>query len=97
MNEIESFLRPNLERQLLKYAVGRAITCPYCGNILDVREAVLVDTTTLCRACFLEVIRYTREDTPDRWPGFRKALRAMKQKGDLLVGWQLFGKKGINP
>ena len=31
-----------LNRQLLRYAVGRAISCPGCKTILDERSAVLV-------------------------------------------------------
>ena len=31
-----------LNRQLLRYAVGRAISCPGCKAILDERSAVLV-------------------------------------------------------
>ena len=41
---IESFLRPQLEGELLRWAVGRAITCPGCGRVLDCRRAVLADS-----------------------------------------------------
>ncbi len=32
-----------LARTTLRYAVQRAIFCPYCGKILDIRDAVLLD------------------------------------------------------
>ena len=46
-----------LNRQLLRYAIGRALTCPVCDIILDHRDAVLVtldDQTPQiqCGACF---------------------------------------------
>lgn len=31
-----------VSRNLLRYAVGRAISCPHCGAILDFRRAVLI-------------------------------------------------------
>jgi hypothetical protein len=34
-----------LGRELLRSAVQRMIFCPYTGNVLDVRSAVLVDGT----------------------------------------------------
>jgi len=34
-----------LARTTLRYAVQRAIFCPYCEKLLDVREAVLLDGT----------------------------------------------------
>jgi hypothetical protein len=34
-------LEATLHRNLLKHAVGRAITCPKCANIMDFRRAVL--------------------------------------------------------
>lgn len=41
-------------RNLLKYAVGRAITCR-CGQIMDAKKAVLVDTTAVCSQCYDQV------------------------------------------
>jgi hypothetical protein len=34
-----------LARVTLRYAVQRAIFCPYCQHLLDVRDAVLLDGT----------------------------------------------------
>lgn len=41
---MEEFLKPYLQRQVLKYAIGRQLTCPIKGTVLDVRRAVLVET-----------------------------------------------------
>lgn len=43
-------------RGILAHAVGRAICCPQCGNILDVKRAVLVEykgrNGIACASCF---------------------------------------------
>jgi len=45
-----------INRNLLKYSAGRAITCPHCGQIADCRRWVLAtqgDTTRgACTACW---------------------------------------------
>lgn len=49
-----------LHRETLNYAVSRAITCPSCGLVLDVRRAVYVDghvglrriRAVACGACY---------------------------------------------
>ena len=45
MRDIDSFLHPielRCQREALKYAVGRALSCPTCGRILDARRSVLM-------------------------------------------------------
>ena len=64
------FLRAQLEGELLRWAVGRAITCPYCGDILDCRRAVLADSasggsTVACVACWDKAKEYVLARVPD--------------------------------
>ena len=63
-------LRRELQKQLLRYVVGRTMFCPVAvackGNILDVQDAVLMEHATLapsvaCSACFEEMGRRTGE------------------------------------
>lgn len=48
-------MRQELERGLLRYAVGRAIVCR-CGDVLDARSAILTTTPTTsaveCAKCY---------------------------------------------
>lgn len=44
-------------RQLLRYAAGRNITCPHCGDVMDAAETVVLTDTTyhtvaMCAACW---------------------------------------------
>lgn len=39
-------LQQHVQKQFLKFAVQRQITCPITGTVLDVRKAVLVETET---------------------------------------------------
>jgi hypothetical protein len=56
------FMTAHLNRELLRYAVQRQITCR-CGDILDVRRAVLIDsgpegpTAVACGRCFDAAVR----------------------------------------
>ena len=64
------FLRAQLEGELLRWAVGRAITCPYCGAILDCRRAVLADSpsqgsTVACVACWDKAKDHVLATIPD--------------------------------
>ena len=49
-----------INRELVKYAVQRAITCKGCGTILDLDDAVLVEiegsTSITCSHCFSRVL-----------------------------------------
>ena len=51
-----SDLQLHVRKQLLRYAVSRAIFCPTCKGILDVRRAVLAETSALavieCASCW---------------------------------------------
>ena len=42
MGTLDSMMRETVNRNLLRHAVGRAITCPRCDDILDATRAVLV-------------------------------------------------------
>jgi len=51
--------RTTVQRNLLKYAAGTAITCPKCGDILDCKRTVLIDITgdrprtqVMCTTCW---------------------------------------------
>jgi len=54
-------MQARINIDLVAYAVGRAITCKGCGNILDTPTAVLVEpvnhegVTILCKPCWLKV------------------------------------------
>lgn len=57
----ESPMVRRINRDLLKYAVGHAVFCPACQNIMDYRRAVLVTvsrgsdtlvTKCLCAKCW---------------------------------------------
>ena len=54
-------LAGHMNRQLLRYAVGRAIMCPSCSTILDESDSVLVtleDRSAIqCGTCFDECVR----------------------------------------
>lgn len=62
MNEMRDYLKKQADHQVLKYAVGRQISCPVasCGRILDYRKAVVltlnvgkdVRTICMCKACY---------------------------------------------
>jgi len=53
-------LKTQIDRQSLKYSVGRAITCPTCGDIMDCTRAVevtyskgrAVKTGVCCTTCY---------------------------------------------
>ena len=56
----EGAIERKAQRELMKYATGRAIFCP-CGRVLDMRSSALVTATTpdqsrsvkvYCEACF---------------------------------------------
>lgn len=54
---IDSMMRDTVNRNLLKYAAGRVMFCPYCNTVLDCRTTVIVSTTdgkesVLCARCF---------------------------------------------
>lgn len=54
-------MQARINIDLVAYAVGRAITCKGCGNVLDTPNAVLVEpintegVTILCKPCWLKV------------------------------------------
>ncbi len=65
MSEPISDLQLRISKQLLSYAVSRAIFCPTCNRILDVRRAVLAETSALsvieCASCWESTVEGMRE------------------------------------
>lgn len=67
MKNIENFMQKEANRQLLKYAAGRAVFCPNCSAIMDYRRTVVttikgikqgetessdLKVYTTCKKCF---------------------------------------------
>jgi hypothetical protein len=54
-------LEEKMNRELVRYAVGRAIFCPSCDRVLDIADAVLMTTkndgpcAVTCGACHDEL------------------------------------------
>jgi len=85
---VDPRMRDVLEFQLVKYAAGRHITCPNCGNILDANstvvcsihcrmkgEEVIMKNCVLCGPCFEK-----------RKAAFYKSVDDVhKQRPDLLL------------
>ena len=42
---IQSFIEPELNRSLLRYAVQREMFCPSCSTVLDITRAVYCDVS----------------------------------------------------
>ena len=65
MSEPISDLQLCISKQLLRYAVSRSIFCPTCKGILDVRRAVLAETSALsvieCASCWESTVEGMRE------------------------------------
>ena len=93
MREIESTLERHLQRQLLKFAAGQHICCPFCGNILDWTRTVNYELSkdgqavlnkTFCSPCWDKCRNTVAAKVT--------ALRAQGQheyKEDILDGRQL--------
>ncbi len=62
-------LRAHLEGEILRHAVGRAILCPVCGDVLDCRGAVLVETdqdiAVVCCRCWDRTRSHVFRKHPD--------------------------------
>ena len=62
----DQFLESHFERELLRYAVSRAMFCPDCQAILDVRRAVLIEreldgqSAISCVECWTKYVRGLR-------------------------------------
>ena len=75
-SQIENTLKTTANRNLLRYAVGHAIFCPSCRNILDYRRAVLAGNdnfnAVLCTECWdkavdrLKANGHTAEDIANK-------------------------------
>jgi hypothetical protein len=85
---IETEMRRILRRNLLKYAVGRAICCPDCEAILDVRRAILFASHVICDRCFETAIAPQRTKrgaaTVDAY------LASATAAGDMIDGRVLY-------
>ena len=94
-------LKTILNRNLLKYAAGRAIFCPKCNEIADYRRWVIAtspsgaNTLQCCDKCF-DAITAGQEDRLATWDIVRhsvpKALKAPKNQcpqkpGKVLSTW----------
>lgn len=53
---LDAMMQRTLNRNLLKYAAGRAIFCPICGNVMDQKRTVIITagevTKTMCGQCW---------------------------------------------
>lgn len=99
--EVDSFLKQQLHKQLLRYAAGTAISCPGCGDIMDCRRTVsaeivvdysdgrpeaIVRTYTLCAKCWDKY-------APNVQHGIDKAMAknaSIKGRVDVVDGRQVF-------
>lgn len=64
-------MAPDLEMQVLKYAVGRALNCGVCAGLLDARRAVCVTndagTGVWCAKCWDGMTAdYLKNGTPEQ-------------------------------
>lgn len=82
-------LQTKVNRELLKFAVSHAITCPVSGKVLDVRRAVLLTVTfpsgNVSQVCM----------SADEWSSvegkFREGMDAGKYSGlAVLDGRELY-------
>jgi hypothetical protein len=60
-------MQTTINRSLLKYAAGRAVFCPQCGDIMDAKRTVIVttpagQTRTMCAHCWDQVAGFARKD-----------------------------------
>ena len=97
MDTIERIMLEQCNRELLRFAVMRAIFCPVCQNILDTRRAALVGSTVICRTCEeksrakfeargLEIIRGYKPRKPRKPAPTAEELRAKEErKGDRMA------------
>lgn len=81
-----------VNREALRYAVQRQITCPQSGRLLDVRTAVLVELTgpdgkTVSAA-------YDAEWVDEAMPAIRRACAIKDYTVTVHDGRTLFGRKG---
>lgn len=67
-----------ITRNLLRHAVGQAIWCPRCREILDVRRAVLVEIGKNGR-CEIAI------QCADCWDEMAERVRAIVVRGDLTL------------
>lgn len=76
-----------MQRNLLRYAVGRKIFCPGAscgGDVLDARRAVAAGSTVICVKCWKALDDETRELVREKIPA-----------DDLLDGPALHGNKPV--
>lgn len=76
-------LTAKVNRELIKYAVMRAIFCPYTGEVLDMRRAVLVQpnhgSASVCTAAFWDAHSQTVRD----------GIQQAKDEGKLPADYEI--------
>jgi hypothetical protein len=76
-------------RELLRYAVQRAIFCPYCQKVLDVRDAVLLDGTG--HGGRMDIMHAAEYDfVIEKTGSLEKLEQKFGYKVDILNGRELF-------
>lgn len=87
---VDSIMRPRLDRESLRYAVGLHMFCPFCRVIMDCRRAALVThpeadgSATLCVACLdarRDTVRAGSEilDGRELWPEHKARPRKQQR------------------
>lgn len=87
-SQTENTLKATIDKRLLRHAVGHAIFCPSCGEILDYRRAVLATgpavSATLCVKCW--------DRTVERLKGRGMTAEQIASKIDVIDG-RTFGRR----
>ena len=81
-------IETTINRNLLKYAVGSAIFCPSCGEIMDFRRAILWEspsgrTGVNCLPCWNKGLAKVHDDNPQDYL--------------ISIGWKLISEKQKTP
>lgn len=74
--------------QILRYAVGRQITCPYSDQVLDVRRAVNVEVKKSDGTTVTDQTMHV-----DHWDTVKEAVLGLASKGYTVIvldGRELF-------
>lgn len=76
-----------VDREMLRYAVARRITCPQTGRLLDVRTAVYVRITSQSGATGSEVVHH------EAWDGtYGEMIRMAAETGRVEISELLDGR-----
>jgi len=93
---MQDTMQKTLQRNLLKYSAGRAITCPKCGQIADYRHWVIWESPlgqhgAHCDACWREGLALIHDDKPHAY------LISIGWQVDTLVDFDKPPKKAPTP